>query len=117
MKSSHSRWVNTKSLDRIYYLLGLMNTFNVDFPQLQEMDLRLDATHLDLPVYLILGRHDMNNPFQIPEDYFNRLEAPTKELYFFEDSGHGMIWEEANLFHKVLINTVLAETYQPNSAE
>ena len=99
-------------LDRIYYLLGLMNTFNVVYPQLQDMDFRLDATHLDLPVYLMLGRHDMNNPYQIPEEYFNLLEAPSKELYFFEDSGHGMIWEEADLFHSLMINTVLPETYR-----
>jgi pimeloyl-ACP methyl ester carboxylesterase len=100
-------------LDRLYYLLGLMNTFNVVYPQLQEMDFRLDAPRLDLPVYLMLGRHDMNNPYQIPEEYFNLLEAPSKQLYFFEDSGHGMIWEEADKFHDLMINTVLVETYQP----
>ena len=99
-------------LDRIYYLLGLMNTFNAVYPQLQDMDFRLDATRLDLPVYLILGRNDMNNPYQIPEEYFNELEAPSKQLYFFEDSGHGMIWEEAGKFHDLMINTVLTETYR-----
>ena len=72
-------------LDRVNYLLGLMNTFNVVYPQLQDMDFRLDATHFDLPVYLILGRHDMNNPSQIPEEYFNLLEAPQKRLIFFEN--------------------------------
>ena len=100
-------------LDRVYYLLGLMNTFNAVYPQLQEMDFRLDAARLNLPVYLILGRHDMNNPYQIPEEYFNLLEAPSKQLYFFEESGHGMIWEEADKFHDVMINIVLPETYQP----
>lgn len=100
-------------LDRIYYLLGLMNTFNVVYPQLQDMDFRIDATRLELPVYLILGRHDMNNPSSIPEEYFNMLEAPHKQLFFFEDSGHGMIWEEAALYHDIMINTVLPETYQP----
>lgn len=100
-------------LDRLYYLLGLMNTFNAVYPQLQDMDFRLDAARLDLPVYLILGRHDMNNPYQIPEEYFNILQAPSKQLYFFKDSGHGMIWEEADKFHDIMINTVLPETYQP----
>jgi pimeloyl-ACP methyl ester carboxylesterase len=100
-------------LDRLYYLLGLMNTFNAVYPQLQEMDFRIDAARLDLPVYMILGRHDMNNPYQIPEEYFNLLQAPSKQLYFFEDSGHGMIWEEADKFHDIMIDTVLPETYQP----
>ena len=100
-------------LDRVYYLLGLMNTFNVVYPQLQVMDFRSDAAQLDLPVYMVLGRNDMNNPYQIPEEYFNRLQAPSKQLTFFEDSGDGMIWEEAAKFHDLMINTVLPETYLP----
>ncbi len=78
-------------LDRVYYLLGLMTTFNA--------------------VYIVLGRYDMNNPSPIPEEYFNLLEAPAKQLVFFENSGHGMIWEEAGLFHRLMTDTVLAETY------
>ena len=96
-------------LDRVYYLLGLMNTFNVVYPQLQDMDFRLDAARFDLPVYIILGRHDMNNPSQIPVKYFDLLEAPSKQLIFFEDSGHGMIWEEAALFHEIMIDMGTAD--------
>ncbi len=98
-------------LDRVYYLLGLMTTFNAVYPQLQALDFRVDAARLDLPVYMVLGRHDMNNPSPIPEEYFNLLEAPAKRLVFFENSGHGMIWEEAGLFHRLMTDTVLAETY------
>jgi pimeloyl-ACP methyl ester carboxylesterase len=96
-------------MDRIYYLLGLMNTFNVVYPQLQDLDLRETTTQFELPVYIVLGRHDMNNPSQIPEDYFTQIDAPSKQLIFFEDSGHGMIWEEAAKFHDLMINDVLAE--------
>lgn len=99
-------------LDRIYYLLGLMHTFNVVYPQLQELNFRVDAPRLNLPVYIVLGRHDMNNPFQIPEEYYRMLEAPHKQLIFFERSGHGMIWEEADLFHDLMIQTVVPETYR-----
>lgn len=100
-------------LDRVYYLLGLMNTFNAVYPQLQEMDFRLDATQLEVPVYLVQGRHDMNNPSQLPEDYFQQLKAPLKRLDFFEDSGHGMIWEEASRFTDLMVRTVLPDTYTP----
>lgn len=99
-------------LDRVYYLLGLMNTFNVVYPQLQEMDFRLDAARLDLPVYILLGRHDMNNPSQLPEAYFNLLESPKKQLVYFESSGHGMIWQETGKFHDLMIHTILPETYR-----
>lgn len=99
-------------IDRVNYLLGLMTTFNTVYPQLQDLDFRRDAVRLDLPVYLVLGRHDFNNPSAIPEAYFNLLEAPSKRLVYFEDSGHGMIWQENDRFHKLMIDTVLAETYR-----
>lgn len=100
-------------LDRIYYLLGMMNTFNVVYPQLQDLDFRGDAVRLEVPFYMLLGRHDMNNPSEIPQDYFDRLQAPLKTLYYFEDSGHGMIWEEPDLYHRIMIETVLPQTDQP----
>jgi pimeloyl-ACP methyl ester carboxylesterase len=99
-------------LDRLYNLLGLMHTFNAVYPQLQDMDFRRDATHFDLPVYLVLGRHDMNNPSQLPEEYFNLIDAPSKQLVYFEESGHGMIWEEAAKFHSLMVETVLPNTYR-----
>ncbi len=101
-------------LDRIYNLLGLKNTFNEVYPQLQDIDFREDATKLDLPVYLISGRNDSNAPTWLTEDYYNRLEAPAKQLIYFEDSGHGMIWQEADRFFDVMVNTVLAETQREN---
>jgi pimeloyl-ACP methyl ester carboxylesterase len=100
-------------LDRLYYLLSLKDTFNAVYPQLQEFDLRLDATTLNLPVYMILGRYDINGTYWLAEEYFNTLQAPHKQLYIFENSGHGMIWEEAEKYHDIMINTILPETYQP----
>jgi pimeloyl-ACP methyl ester carboxylesterase len=99
--------------DRINYLRSLVTTFNALYPQLQELDFRRDGVRLDLPVYLVLGRHDMNNPSRLPEDYFDRLQAPSKELIVFEDSGHGMIWQEPDRFYDLMVHTVLAETYRP----
>jgi proline iminopeptidase len=100
-------------LDRLYNLLSLKDTFNAVYPQLQEFDFRLDAASLDLPVYMILGRYDINGTYWLAEEYFNTLQAPHKRLYIFEDSGHGMIWEEAEKYHDIMINTVLSETYHP----
>lgn len=100
-------------LDRLYYLLSLKDTFNAVYPQLQELDFRLEAANLDLPVYMILGRYDINGTYWLAEEYFNILQAPHKQLYIFEDSGHGMIWEEAEKYHDIMVNTVLPETYRP----
>lgn len=98
-------------LDRLNNLRGLQDTFNVVYPQLQGLDFRQDATRLDLPVYLVVGRLDHNAPPQLAQSYFDVLEAPHRELIYFEHSGHGMIWQEPDKFRDLLIQTVLPQTY------
>lgn len=67
-------------LDSLNYLLGVMNTFNVVYPQLYEIDLRENFTELEVPAYFFIGRHDINAPTNLAEDYYNLLDAPQKEL-------------------------------------
>jgi pimeloyl-ACP methyl ester carboxylesterase len=98
-------------LDRVNYLRGLIDTFNAVYPQLQDLDFRQHAPSLDLPVYMVLGRHDVNANYWTAEEYFDVLRAPHKQLYIFEESGHGMIWQESDRFHNIMANTVLPETY------
>jgi proline iminopeptidase len=98
-------------LDRVNFMRGAMDTFNIVYPQLQGVDFRQDALHFDVPVYFFLGRHDVNATYWVAEDYFTKLQAPHKRLEFFEDSGHGNIWQEADKFHTLMLRTVLPETY------
>lgn len=85
-------------VDSVRYLLGIMNTFNVVYPQLYETDLRTEYSKLEIPVYFFLGRHDLNAPVSLAEEYFNLLEAPKKELIWFEHSGHTPWNYETDLF-------------------
>ena len=47
---------------------------------------------------LIIGRHDVNAPTKLADDYYNILEAPEKELVWFEHSGHGPWLNETEKF-------------------
>ncbi len=98
-------------LDRVGFMLGAMDTFNVVFPQLQDFDFRKDAIDFQVPVYFMLGRYDVNATYWLAEEYFQILRAPSKQLYIFEDSGHGMIWQEVDKFHKLMVEDVLAGTH------
>src|SRR5690606_13720095 len=81
--------------DKVNYVRGLLRTMEAVWPQLWEVDLRQQAPHLDVPVYFLEGRHDVNAPPYLVEDYLQTLEAPHKELIWFEHSGHSPWVEES----------------------
>lgn len=85
-------------LDSVNYMLGVMNTFNVVYPTLYGIDLREDYAKLEVPVYFFLGRHDINAPTDLAEEYYNLLDAPKKEIVWFEHSGHSPWLNETERF-------------------
>lgn len=52
------------------------------------------AVDFDVPVYLLLGHHDCNCSFELAEKWFDKLDAPSKKLIWFENSAHSPQWEE-----------------------
>lgn len=90
-------------LDKINYVRGILNTYNAVYPQLYETDLRRDFSRLEIPVWFFLGRHDLNAPPALAEDYFEALQAPHKAIVWFEHSGHSpWINEQAKFIKEVL---------------
>lgn len=84
--------------DKIYFLIGLMNTFNHVYPQLYDIDLRKDYANIEVPLYFLLGRHDINAPLSLVEDYYDIVQAPHKEIVYFEHSGHSPWLNETDKF-------------------
>jgi len=64
---------------------------------------------LDIPVYLLEGRHDWNVPAVLADDWLKQLNAPRKEIIWFEQSGHDALEEEPELFNRVLIEKLLTK--------
>jgi pimeloyl-ACP methyl ester carboxylesterase len=104
-------------LDKVYWLLGLARTFTTVYPQLYDLDFRTQATELEVPVYFIKGRWDINASNVLLEEYFALLDAPHKALIWFEESAHTPSWDEPKHFVDVMVNTVLAQTLSPASGE
>ncbi len=97
--------------DKVNYVRGLLAAMNALWPQLWEVDLREQAPRLEVPIYLLEGWHDVNAPPELAEDYLQRLEAPHKEIVWFEHSGHSPWVDESQKVVDVMVNTVLAQTY------
>ncbi|MCC6617245.1 MAG: alpha/beta fold hydrolase [Anaerolineae bacterium] len=100
-------------LDKVNWLRGLMDVFVNVYPQLADLDFRTQATELSVPVYMIKGRWDVNAINSQTEEYFAVLEAPHKELIWFEDSQHTPLWDEPRHFVEVMVDTVMAQTRPP----
>ena len=90
-------------LDKINYVRGVLRTYERVYPQLYPIDLRRDCAKLDVPVYFFVGRHDVNAPTALVEDYAQVLDAPGKGIVWFEHSGHSpWINERAKFVQEVL---------------
>ncbi len=95
--------------DKVNWFRGVIDTLGVVYPQLWEVDFRKQANHLDVPVYFLIGRHDINAPTVLTEQYFDVLEAPYKEIVWFEHSGHNPWVSESARFVEVMEDTVLVQ--------
>ena len=96
-------------LDKINFLRGIVNTFNHVYQQLYGIDLRKDYAKLDVPVYFFLGRYDVNAPTILVEEYEQLLEAPAKDIVWFEHSGHSPWINERGKFVREVIACFLED--------
>ena len=97
-------------VDKINHTRGIIDSFAAVYPQLKDLDFITQAPKLEVPVYLFVGRYDVNAMYTIVEEYYNVLEAPHKELIWLE-GGHGLGGNNLHQFVDVMVNRVLAETY------
>jgi pimeloyl-ACP methyl ester carboxylesterase len=72
-------------------------------------DLSQQVTELDLPVYFFEGIYDYTCSYALAKDYFEKLKAPVKGFYTFEQSAHSPIFEEPARSLKILREDVLAK--------
>jgi len=96
--------------DKLNWFRGVLDTLGIVYPQLWDIDFRTQATNIAVPVYFLIGRHDINAPTSLVEEYFEVLEAPHKEIVWFEHSGHTPWVSESDRFVQVMVDTVLAQT-------
>jgi len=100
-------------LDKLHIVPGVMDTFALLYPQVQGVDFRTQVPRLEVPVYLVQGRYEAPGRAEPAMEWLDALDAPAKELFVLETSGHRPLWEQPEAFHDVLTETVLPQTQQP----
>ena len=99
-------------VEKVNVMRGLMETFAVLYPQLQQIDFRRDVTRLDVPVYMFRGGSELAARDDLAVEWFDALDAPRKHSYRLEHAGHAVLMERADVLRAVLTGTVLPETYE-----
>lgn len=65
--------------------------------------LRDHAASYPVPIYLFTGRHDWTTPYPLIAEFFEEIEAPRKELVWFEESAHFPFFEEPEKFAEEML--------------
>ena len=103
-------WVPENTfMDRVNAIRGLLDTYSLLYPQLQDLDLRQEAPRLDTPVYVVMGEHEARGRVEPAREWFDRLEAPDKTWVELPASSHRASFERPDDY-AALLRQVLAET-------
>ncbi len=97
-------------LDGLRFAQGIGAPLEMWQNEIQETDFFRTIPRVDVPVYFFAGRRDYNTPFELVERYAEALEAPHKEMVWFERSAHSPNLEEPDLFQAEMVSRVLAKT-------
>jgi pimeloyl-ACP methyl ester carboxylesterase len=93
-------------LDLPNQVRGFRFTMNAMWDEVSALNLLVAAPALQIPVFFLLGRHDHWVPPETSVAYFDVLSAPSKELVWFDQSGHEPFMDEPAKFNDAVIDKV-----------
>lgn len=88
--------------DLVGYVKGYKFVLKNMWEEIGKTDFPSTCTKFDAPIFIFDGRLDYNTPAELVEDWFNMIEAPVKELHWFEKSGHNPMSDEPAKFISLL---------------
>jgi len=88
--------------DTVRAIRGITATQAAVLPELAAVDLMHTLTRLNCPIVMAQGRHDQVAPASAAARYAELLQAPSKQLVWFEHSAHMPHLEEPGRFRELL---------------
>lgn len=85
-------------------------TMDAMMPELLRLDLEGTVPRVEVPVAFFLGRYDRQVDSAVAARYFDTLQAPQKNLVWFEQSAHNIPFEEPDRFNKAVIEHAQPKT-------
>jgi len=93
-------------MDRINAFKGFLDTNGTLYPQLQSIDFRQDVPALGVPFYMVLGEHEARGRAVLADEWFALVDAPAKQRFVFEGSGHRAHFDQPGRFAELMANVL-----------
>ena len=65
-----------------------------------------EIKEIEIPIYFLAGKYDHTCCYSLQKEYYEQLNAPSKEFYTFENSAHSPLFEEPEkgleILHKII---------------
>jgi pimeloyl-ACP methyl ester carboxylesterase len=61
----------------------------------------------EVPVFFLTGTHDYTTPFPLIKQYYDSIQAPFKQIIWFNESAHFPFYEEPKKFDSVMVYQIL----------
>lgn len=71
-----------------------------------QTNLMEDKNNFKIPVYFFHGIYDYTCSYELAKEYFDKINAPIKGFYTFDQSAHSPLLEEPEKMNRILINDV-----------
>ncbi|WNB86973.1 alpha/beta fold hydrolase [Cellulomonas sp. ATA003] len=94
-------------MEKLAVLRGVLDTFTVMYPQIQGIDLRRDASRLDVPVFVLDGAAELDGRRELALEWYAGLQAPSKRLITFDGAAHAVAFEQADAVDRLLTEEVI----------
>jgi len=65
---------------------------------------------IEVPIYFLSGRYDFTVNTHLSREYYEKIDAPVKGFYTFENSAHSPLFEEPLKVRAVIEKDVLNGT-------
>ena len=75
--------------------------------EILQSDIPAKVPRLEIPVYFISGKYDLTVNNELSKEYLEKIEAPIKGFYTFNESAHSPMFEEPQRLKEILIKDVL----------
>jgi pimeloyl-ACP methyl ester carboxylesterase len=90
------------------YITGHKRVLSVMWPEVGATNFPATCTKFEVPFFIFDGVLDKNTPSELVQGWYDMIEAPEKDLIWFENSGHNPMNDEPDKFKRLLREKLMA---------